>query len=302
MVLHLDEYEKERGVVTELHYYDKLEEYLHEMNTTDIMIHINRNGVNSVWSQKEAILGYFRWLYDSYNIDTTEKVYELQKMLSNNNVSYVGFLCLDELKSAIKSFQNKIESQENNRDFSGLFAMFYLEWYGILIEDALNVLLSDVSNDGKEIHLSDRVVNIDDDEVSEYISWYKAKTGRIKRSKINDDEELQETIMPYVQNTFFRTTRESKDPYKQYYNIKQFLIKTIEFDSRVQKNRIYDSGNFSRLLKIEHETATEFIGDSSTLDIFRTVYNQPDLQHNNFAKRLNTYRTFKKAFLEKYSL
>ncbi len=86
MVLHLEEFQqKDPQLGKFLNYYDKLPEYLHEMSVEDIMKHINRNGVRSWYLQQRAVLDYFMWLHNNYDINLTEKFFELQQVRNSCN-------------------------------------------------------------------------------------------------------------------------------------------------------------------------------------------------------------------------
>ena len=153
MVLHSKEFENENPNYSRcLSYYDKLPEYLHEMPVQEIMEHINRNGERSRYLQGRTILTYFIWLHQTYEINMVSKNFELQQAISSQK-TFMGFYSLDELKQAVEVCLLKVEDENNptQPDYSGLIAIFYLEWYGVLPESAVTIKLTDVSDDGREV-------------------------------------------------------------------------------------------------------------------------------------------------------
>ena len=130
MVLYLDEFSKEEYFYGKiLHYYDSLPQYIHEMSTDEIMQHVTRNGKRTIHFQKLAFEKYFSWLHQKYGIDVCDKNYELQKSIKYDSNVYVGFYDLNDLKESIESALLTIDSLEGDMpDYSGLIAIFYLEW------------------------------------------------------------------------------------------------------------------------------------------------------------------------------
>jgi hypothetical protein len=224
------------------------------------------------------------------------KVYELQQAIGNEKV-YMGFYSLAELKQAIKNGLSKAEDENNatQPDYSGLIAIFYLEWYGVLPESAITIKLTDVSDDGKEIFMpaENRTITIDDDGVADYFAKYKQKTG-FQRYK-NSDE-----LTPYVQNTFYRNTarRGGAITVKTIYNIRQKFITSCE-DERFAKKRIYYSGRYVALFQAETKRGLEFTCvDDDSHNIICKIFND-ELKQNVIATILREYRVFKQGYLER---
>lgn len=297
MVLHLKEFEdKNPNYSRYLSYYDKLPGYLHEMTVEEIMEHINRNGERSRYIQGRVILTYFIWIHQTYSVNMTSKNFELQHAIGKNK-SYLGFFSLDELKQAIKYGLLKTGDENNTKlpDYSGLIAIFYLEWYGVLLESAITIKLTDVSDDGKEVFVPDenRTITIDDEVVADYFAEYKQKTG-FQRYK-NSDE-----LTPYVQSTFYRNTARngSAITIKTIYNIRQKFIALCE-DERFAKKRVYWSGRYAEMFKTEMKMNREFsASNSESVEAIDKIFNS-DMAHNQIANLLREYAVFKKDYIER---
>lgn len=298
MVLHSKEFENENPNYSRcLSYYDKLPEYLHEMPVQEIMEHINRNGERSRYLQGRTILTYFIWLHKTYEINMAAKNFELQQAVSNEKV-YMGFYSLEELKQAVEVCLLKVEDENNptQPDYSGLIAIFYLEWYGVLPESAITIKLTDVSDDGREVFVpsENRTIAIDDEEVADYFAEYKQKTG-FHRYK-NSDE-----IIPYAQSTFYRNTARngSAITVKTIYNIRQKFITSCE-DERFAKKRIYWSGRYAEMFRTEMKMDGEFSAyDSESVKIIGNIFNDEEITYGKIAALLREYAVFKKDYIEK---
>lgn len=296
MVLHLQEFTSQYSVKGEkLNYYDALPEYLHEMTVDDILQHINRNGARSSYLQQNAIISYFQWLNKTYNVDISNKNYELSKALKRDNKRFIGFYTLKELKQGIEEALQTIEATSTSeRDYDGLIAIFYLEWYGVLPKSAITIKLTDVSSDGTKIYIpaEDRTIEIDDYGVADYFARYKQKTG-IKRFQ-NSDKEI-----PYTQNTFYRNTsfRDGSDVNeKTIYNIRLLFVNGSE-DDRFAKKRVYYSGRYAEMFKAESELEREFSGsDKESCEIISRIFNT-DMTYNQISTLIREYTVFKQSYL-----
>lgn len=297
MVLYLKEFESENPNYSRcLGYYDRLSEYLHEMPVQEIMEHINRNGERSRYLQGRTILTYFIWLHKTYGINMAAKNFELQQTIGKDKV-YLGFFSLEELKQAIKVCLLKAEDENNptQPDYSGLIAIFYLEWYGVLPESAITIKLTDVSDDGREVFVpvENRTITIDDEEVADYFAEYKQKTG-FKRPRQNNES-------PYIQNTFYRNTSKKGDviTVKTIYNIRQKFITLCE-DGHFAKKRIYWSGRYAEMYKTEMEINIEYSGtDLESVKVIRKIFNNEEMTYNQMANLLREYAVFKKDYIER---
>lgn len=297
MVLHLKEFEDENPTYSRcLSYYDKLPEYLHEMPVEEIMEHINRNGERSRYIQGRVILTYFIWLHQTYGINMVSKNFELQQAIGKNKV-YLGFFSLEELKQAIKVCLLKAEDENNptQPDYSGLIAIFYIEWYGVLPESAITIKLTDVSDDGKEVFVpaENRTITIDDDGVADYFAEYKQKTG-FQRPRLKEES-------PYTQTTFYRNTSKRGDTItvKTIYNIRQKFITLCE-DKRFAKKRIYWSGRYAEMFKAEMKMDNEFSTyDSESVKIIGNIFNDEEITYDKIANLLREYAVFKKDYIER---
>lgn len=296
MVLHLPEYTEQnprKGDI--LNYYDKLPEYLHKMSAEDIVSHINRNGERSRLIQQSAITSYFVWLNQNYDVDVVDNFFKLKQILANNNSSFVGFYSLKEMHQAISEAETTIEATgTNNADWAGLYALFYLEWYGILPESAITIKLTDVSDDGKKVYIpaEDRTIEIDDVTVANYFAEYKQKTG-YQRPPAKEET-------PYTQNTFYRNTarRGEEITEKTIYNIRQKFVRNCE-DERFAKKSIYYSGRYAEMLKAELELGREFSGsDEESCKLLNNIFNT-EMSYNVIAAIIRGYKVYKQKYMER---
>lgn len=302
-VLYLDEY-KNSGNISYgelLHYYDKLDGYLHEMSPEEIITHINRNGKNSSILQKLVVRNYFRWLSDNYSAEVSEEFinnnYEFEKMLREDDSQYIGFYTLTELKQTIEHHMRVVESLNNDSkyatDYYGLKAIWFLEWYGVLAESAISIKLSDVADDGSEVYIpaENRTIKIDDVMVSGYLAEYKARTGIKKRE--NGEES------PYMQDTFYRTTSNADIKVKTIYNIKD-RFKDLCPDERFDKRRLYYAGRYNQMLLNEENIDCEYsINNSEHRQIIQQIFNR-QFQQSTLERVMTEYKLYKKGYLENF--
>ena len=296
MVLHLEEFKQQAPRKGDtLNYYENLPEFLHEMSIEDIMKHITRNGARAAYLQQYTILDYFMWLHNNYNIDLATKNFELKQLLNQNYKTFIGFYTLKDLKQGIEEALQMIEATSTSeRDYDGLIAIFYLEWYGVLPKSAITIKLTDVSSDGTKIYIpaEDRTIEIDDYGVADYFARYKQKTG-FKRFQKSDKE------IPYTQNTFYRNTsfRDGSDVNeKTIYNIRLLFVNGSE-DDRFAKKRVYYSGRYAEMFKAESALEREFSGsDKESCEIISRIFNT-DMTHNQISTLIREYAVFKQSYL-----
>lgn len=304
MVLYLKDFEKAEAIYGKyLRYYDELPEYLHKMSAEEILEHINRNGVISSMYQKIAVKSYIKWLFDNHAEEAGEKElselnFELHMLLSETSSKYIGFYDIDDLKQGIECKLQELENENpdnlHSTDFSGLKALFFLEWYGIPNEAALSIKLSDVSDDGKTVYVpsEDRTVNITDSMVAVYLSEYKQKTGH---KKYTTKKEL-----PYTQDTFYRNTSSRPINMKTIYNIKcNFQGSSI--DKRFEKKRLYRSGRFYEMLCAEKEFGQEYIStDKKSQAVIDRIFNYKDqVQVQRYVCIIREYRLYKSEYISR---
>lgn len=298
MVLHLDEYtEKEKAKGNVLNHYDKLPKYLHEMEVEDIIVEVKRRGTRSVYVQQLAISDYFSWLTENYKIDLAEKNYMLKMFINKSKNDYQDILNIEQLKRSIEENLILAESGNTNTlpDYSGLKAIFFLEWYGVLPKSAVAIKLTDVSDDGKQVIISteSRTILIDDEDVARYFSEYKQKTG-FKRSAKSDKET------PYPQDTFYRNTgsRNTAINEKTIYNIRQKFISGCG-DKRFSGDKVYLSGRYNEMLKEEYKYSEEFsASDKEACKIISKIFND-DLSYSQITSKLRDYRKYKETYLRR---
>lgn len=293
--MYLDEYEAANKIYGDfLHYYNSLDEYLHKMQPQEILNHINRNGVTSSIYQKIAVVNYIRWLAENHgselDINLADLNYELDKLLKEDDGCYIGFYNLKELKQTIeKKLQ---ELNDRNIDFNGLKSIFFLEWYGVPTTSAIKIKLSDVSDDGKQIHIGNenRTIFINDIGVADFFAEYKQQTGF---KKFKNDK-----VVLYYQDTFYRTTVNAPISPKTVYNAR-VQFQNISHDVRFDKKRVYNAGRYFQLLQEEQDSGNIFVGsDKWTQSIINKVFNfkkQVDIQI--YVRILRDYRLYKMGYL-----
>ncbi len=296
MVLHLDEFCQINPKYGKfLNYYKKFPVYLHEMSPKDIAACINRNGIRAWYFQQRAVLEYFQWLYKEHNFDIIEKYYELQNLLQDD--MYVGFYTLEELKRGIEEGLIKAEDENNQSlpDYSGLKAIFFLEWYGVLPESAVTIQLTDVSDDGTTVHIpaESRTVEIDNKAVAQYFTEYKFKTGFKRLGRKGET--------PYVQQTFYRNTarKGGEVNVKTIYNIRQRFIRDCE-DTRFEKKRVYYAGRYFEMTRAESELGRDFSSaDSESCEMVRQIFNNANMSSAVICSTLREYRAYKRGYFAK---
>lgn len=294
MVLHLEEYaEHDKNKAGVLNHYDKLSEYLHEMDIEDIVTEIKRHRTRSEYIQQLAISDYFIWLSENYKINLADKNYALKEFIKKSKNDYQGIITLEQLKKSIEENLVIAESGNTNKlpDFSGIKAIFFLEWLGVLPKSAITIKLTDVSNDGRQVFIpaENRGITVDDDDISRYFSEYKQKTG-FKRSP----KYKKET--PYRQDTFYRNTRNSEINEKSIYNARQPFVEACG-DKRFSGTKIYDSGRYYQMFKAECSYNDEFsASDKGSCEIINKIFND-NLSYSQTTSIIRDYMKYKETYL-----
>lgn len=289
MVLHLKEFQEETGDRADiLNYYGNLPKYIHEMSSDELVKHINRFGEKSRLGQQSIVMSYLKWLNSKYDINCTDLFFNLKNALQKDeNKGFVGFYSLSEIKKAITDAEYIIEDTIIS-DWDGLYAVFYLEWYGIKSESIISIKLSDVTDDGRIVYVpaENRIVIIDDLSVSEFFKEYKKKTGFKKR-------ESYKNISEYTQNTFIRTVSKKPINDKTIYNLRGKFVKGCG-DRRFSASRVYESGRMYALyqeeLSLNDELTTKY------QDIIENVYNQK-LSITQMGSILRNYNVYKQHLI-----
>lgn len=302
MLLHFEEYSFQNSNYSKvLSYYNKLPTMLHEMSADDVLKEMNRNGTKSFYQQKAAIANYLLWLTNTYGIDVNDLYYALSKNDNRQTFTFVGFYDFQDLQKGIIDAETTIEANSTaDRDYNGLYCVFYLEWLGVSSDSFLSIRLEDVTELGKRVYIpaEDRTIEIDDETISDFIWEYKNTTG--KRLS-----ERQKKITEYKQNTLYRTTKGDEINKKTIYNARNNFV-SESGDKRFSKNRIYDSGRFYALYQEELKYSREFKLETNSPDtndeirqIIRKVYNKPDMSNELITTYLRAYSVYKKEYLER---
>lgn len=296
MVLYLQEYAKqEEDYVKSLNYYDKLPVYLHEMSAEEISKEMNRNGIRSYYLQKAAINRYLIWLNQNYNIDIKQLYFELNNTSLSKNFEFVGFYDFNDLQQGIQDAEFTIETVSNvNKDYNGLYSIFYLEWLGVLPESALTIKLEDVTDMGKSVYIpaENRTIKIDNPVISEHFWKYKNMTGYKRTANCKHETS-------YKQTTFYRTIRESETKVKSVYNMRGIFVRNSS-DERFAKKRIYYSGRYYEMYQAEMSCENEFsITSNHTKQIIKEIYNNDNLSDIVITNILRDYKVYKKGYLER---
>ena len=302
MVLHFDKYTLQNSNYGKLlSHYNKLPTMLHEMSFDDVLKEMNRNGTKSFYQQKAAISNYLLWLSNTYNIDVNDLYFALSKNDNRQTFTFVGFFDFQDLQKGIIDAETTIEANSiADRDYNGLYCVFYLEWLGVSSDSFLSIRLEDVTELGKKVYIpaEDRTIEIDNETISDFIWEYKNTTG--KRLS-----ERQKKITEYKQNTLYRTTKGDEINKKTIYNARRNFV-SESGDKRFSKNRIYDSGRFYALYQEELKYSQEFKLETNSPDtndeirqIIRRVYNRPDMSNELMTTYLRAYSVYKKEYLER---
>ena len=302
MVLHLEEYSLENDNYSKLlSYYDKLPTMLHEMSADEILKEMNRNGSKSFYQQKAAIANYLLWLTNTYGVDVNDLYYALYQNNNRKTFKFVGFYDFKDLQKSIIEAETIIEENSTaDRDYNGLYCVFYLGWLGVPLESFLTIRLEDVTELGRKVYIpaEDRTLVIDNDTISDFIWNYKNTTGRRL-------SERQKKITEYKQNTLYRTTKEGKINKKTIYNARNNFV-SESGDNRFSKKRIYDSGRLYALYQEELKYSQEFKLETNSPDanneirqIIRKIYNRPDMSNELMTTYLRAYNVYKREYLER---
>lgn len=296
MVLYLDKYTEQvqRNAYTSvLNYYDKLPRKLHEMSADDIIKEMNRNGSRSFYLQKASINSYLMWLSRNSNIDIKQLYYDLNKAQSER-FEFLGFYDFKDLQQSISEAEYNIETlSEKNKDFNGLYAIFYLEWLGVLPESAISIRLEDVTDMGKRVYIpvENKTIEVQNEEISDYFWEYKNTEGRRRTPNAK-------VITPYKQHTFYRTIVDGEINLKTIYNIRGLFVRASG-DERFAKKRIYYSGRYYEMYRAEINYGKEFqMTDSKTRAIICKIFNS-QLSDNALVAVMRDYRAYKKNYLER---
>ena len=302
MVLHFKEYTLQNDSYGKLlSYYDKLPQFIHEMSADEILEEMNRNGTKSFYQQKAAISNYLLWLSNTYSIDVNDLYFALSKNDNRQTFTFVGFFDFQDLQKGIIDAETIIETNSTaDRDYNGLYCVFYLEWLGVSSDSFLSIRLEDVTELGRKVYIpaENRTIEIDNETISDFIWEYKNTTG--KRLS-----ERQKKITEYKQNTLYRTTKGDDINKKTIYNARRNFV-SESGDKRFSKNRVYDSGRFYALYQEELKYDQEFKLETNSPDtndeirqIIRKVYNRPDMSNELMTTYLRAYSVYKKEYLER---
>ena len=302
MLLHFEEYALQNSNYSKLlSYYNKLPTMLHEMSFDDVLKEMNRNGTKAFYQQKAAIANYLLWLTNTYGIDVNDLYFALYQNDNRKTFKFVGFYDFQDLQKGIIDAETTIEANSiADRDYNGLYCVFYLEWLGVSSDSFLSIRLEDVTELGKRVYIpaEDRTIEIDNETISDFIWEYKNTTG--KRLS-----ERQKKITEYKQTTLYRTTKGDEINKKTIYNARRNFV-SESGDKRFSKNRVYDSGRFYALYQEELKYSQEFKLETNSPDtndeirqIIRKVYNKPDMSNELITTYLRAYNVYKREYLER---
>ena len=304
MLLYFPEYSKYSSKTENyskllFHYY-KLPKYLHEMEATEIITEMNRNGSKTFYQQKAAIINYLSWLSKNYNVDVNELYYKLQTNDNKKSLTYVGFFDFDDLNKSIQEAIMTVETNTNSEyDFDGLYMVFYLEWLCVHPKDIISIRLEDVTDMGDKIYIpsEDRTLTVDNETIKDYIWTYKNKIGSRK-------SPTQKDLILYTQNTLYRTISGKDVTEKTIYNARTTFLKITQ-DKRFKQNIISDSRRYYEIYQAEIASNCEFSlieSDEATKDFIKQtlyrIYNKK-LSISRTTEVLRNYSVYKKEYLER---
>lgn len=230
-------------------------EFLHEMDIEKIKKFLGSEGRRGYTSKKAAILEYLQWLYNTYKIDVIELNYNITNIIPDDiDFKEVYFYSLDdmfrEVSNSIEEATITYESDGKNIDFEGFKVFCFLQWYGVTIDEFVSIGLYDVKENKVFIPLSNRVIIIDK-KIADVISEYQKKD-----SSIQYDKQGTLKTKPYKQNTLYRSIKAVDITTKSILNIRGKFASVCD-DKRFAKNRIYNSGRYYEMLKLEEQLHRE---------------------------------------------
>lgn len=301
MVLYFEEYALQNSNYGNvLSYYNKLPTMLHEMSAEEIIKEMNRNGSKAFYQQKAAISNYLLWLSNTHSIDVNDLYYALCQNDNKKSFKFVGFFDFEDLQKSIIEAETIIEENSTaDRDYNGLYCVFYLEWLGVSSDSFLSIRLEDVTELGRKVYIpaENRTIEIDNDTISDFIWEYKNTTGRRR----NENHKITE----YKQDTLYRTTKGDEINKKTIYNARRNFV-SESGDKRFSKNRVYDSGRLYELYQEELKFDQEFRLETNKSELnddirqfVRCIYNKPDMSNESITTCLRAYSVYKKEYLER---
>jgi len=217
------------------------------MSAKEIASYFPQMSEATIRQKVNAFNRYFNWLKENgVPVETELSVsdfsavkYEKQYIYS----IYDFYDSWDKLIWAVKKYRAKNNLMYNEDNYVAIEVVCLLLWYGIKLEDIINIKLKDVTKTGisgyQDIDFDARTLSL--------FQKYKAMTGiTISRGNIERD-----AFGEYTQDTFIRNT--GKTPVDEQYiivNLTRFI--TVEDEDRWLKSlfsikNIYDSGMFTKI-------------------------------------------------------
>lgn len=277
MILYYDEFKEISGHSASMLSILKKDEkeFLHKMDIEKIKEFLGSEGRRGYTSKKAAILDYLQWLYNTYKIDVIELNYDITNILPENiDFKEVYFYSLEDMlrgvSTSIEKATVEYESDGKNIDFEGFKVFCLLQWCGVTIEEFVSIGLHDVKDNKVFIPLSNRVIVIDN-RIADIISEYQKKD-----SSIQYDKQGTLKTKPYKQNTLYRSIKAVDITPKSIFNIRSKFASVCD-DKRFAKNRIYNSGRYYEMLKLEEQLHREL------------ELNDKDLINQTFNHDINTH-------------
>jgi hypothetical protein len=258
---------------------------------------IGNQGVRSYYYRYNAVVKYLKWLYNNENDQKLketiiEKYYEV-KQLGNNSIPYVEVYLYDfsDLKMSLETNLRKASADEF-ADYSGLEVYYLLQWHGVTTEEFISIKLSDVSENKVYIPLSNRTITVND-WTAEKIKNYKNESG----TEMPAGKNYKMGFIYYKQDTLFRTIRSNDITIKTIYNYKHKFVNSCG-DERFAKKRVYYSGRYFELIKLEQKLNIEL--DIKNAELMYDIMPELKCKESQAVTRmLRDYALFKVGYYKK---
>lgn len=275
MVYKLDEFrESDSYSASLLAPFKESKKNLHEMSDEEIGNILAVKGMTAFKARSRALRQYFKWLYNTHNIDVIDKYYRI-KNTAVESADITFFYSVEELYKEI----NAALTVEIEHDIQGVAVGELLKWYGITEDEYISIMLTDVHDNVIHIPLTNRDVTVDR-ITADFVNSYKNSEGYGKRK--------------YIHPNLFRTaTRKGGEiDITAYRRQKQKFLMTCD-NNRFEGQKVYYSGRYMAMLLEEQKRGKEFTFDDAD-EINRIL--GLNLKRVAIYNRLREFALFKKGY------
>jgi len=261
----------------------------------------------TVYNRSTIVRRYMRWyranrLKKWAEVDINNTINEINiKVLDDSKLSETDwFISLDEIKSEINVLIENLGGEDTHK-YEGVIADIYLAWYGVSIEEVVQIKKSDVSITSNIITLplSNKTIEVDEG-VMNHIREYKLSDGYItSRSDREGDVNMSYRESQYL----FRSNKNEQligSNLRVY--LSNFTKYYAEFGGKknFRHDKIMESGKFLQIVEYEKEYGKLGSGDR---DIFEEVFGEVYISDNVYSMNkfyfaFKEYQRFKKYYYE----